>query len=67
LNPHASRHIVVKDHLLRNPREYVVAARILNDSLQTVVRNYGRLEIGDGARVVSDSLEKAKGELRLGR
>lgn len=67
LNPHAPRHILARDHLVRNPREYWVVAKILNDSLTTVIREYGHLEISDGVRFVNDGIEKAKEELGLRR
>jgi hypothetical protein len=65
LNPHAPRHILATDHLRRSPRDYAVVAKILNDSLETVIREYIHLEISDGVRAVSDSIEIASRELNV--
>lgn len=66
LNPHGPRHIIATDHLRRNPREYAVVARMLNDKLETVIREYDHTEIEDGVRTISEGIELAERQLNLG-
>jgi hypothetical protein len=61
---HAFRHITATDHLKRNPKEYVVVAKILNDSLQTVLGQYDHTEMQDGTRALATSIELAEAQLR---
>lgn len=60
LNLHGFRHVTATDHLKRNPREYAVVAKMLNDKLETVIRNYDFTEMQDGVRMLSGSIEEAE-------
>ena len=60
----AFRHIAATDHLKRNPKEYVVVAKILNDSLKTVLDQYDHTEMQDGTRALATSIELAEAQLR---
>jgi len=64
LNIHGFRHVAATDHLKRHPREYAVVAKILNDKLETVIREYDHTEMQDGARTLSSSIEEAESALR---
>lgn len=66
---HSFRHIAATDHLKRNPREYAVVAKMLNDKLETVIREYDHTEQQDGVRILGASVDEAERELReeLGR
>jgi site-specific recombinase XerD len=44
---HSMRHLVTTAWLIEHPRDYVRAAHMLFDSLQTVLRVYGHLETGE--------------------
>lgn len=46
--PHAFRHIVATDYLKRNPGAYQMVAHLLNDTLDTVIREYGHVSPQDG-------------------
>lgn len=46
--PHAFRHIVATDYLKRNPGAYKLVAHLLNDSLDTVIKEYGHVSPQDG-------------------
>ena len=61
---HGVRHIAATDHLRRRPFEYVVVARMLNDSLATVMREYDHTEMQDGVRILGASVDQAEQELR---
>jgi hypothetical protein len=61
---HAFRHIAATDHLKRNPREYAVVAKMLNDKLETVIREYDHTEQQDGVRILGASVDQAERELR---
>lgn len=61
---HSFRHIAATDHLKRNPREYAVVAKMLNDKLETVIREYDHTEQQDGVRILGASVDKAERELR---
>ena len=52
------------DHLKRHPKEYAVVAKILNDKLETVIREYDHTEMQDGARTLNGSIEDAEFALR---
>lgn len=49
--PHAFRHIVATDYLKRMPGAFQLVAHLLNDSLQTVLDNYGHVSAQDGLNV----------------
>jgi hypothetical protein len=61
---HSIRHIAATDHLKRNPREYAVVAKMLNDKLETVIREYDHTEQQDGVRILGVSVDQAEKELR---
>ena len=46
--PHAFRHIIATHYLKRHPGNYPLVAQILHDTLDTVMENYGHLQVGDG-------------------
>lgn len=54
--PHAIRHIVATDYIRNNPDSYVVAADILHDKIETVMRAYAHLRAADGHRVYQEYL-----------
>lgn len=54
--PHAIRHIVATDYIKNNPGSYLVAAHILHDKLETVLRAYAHLKAADGHRVYQEYL-----------
>lgn len=64
--PHAFRHIVATDYLKRNPGAYKLVAHLLNDSLATVIREYGHVSPQDGLELHYKSadleLRRAMGE-----
>ncbi len=62
--PHAFRHIAATDHLKRNPREYSIVAKMLNDSLKTVLDQYDHTEMQDGTRALAVSIDLAEAQLR---
>ena len=64
LNIHGFRHVAATDHLKRHPKEYAVVAKILNDKLETVIREYDHTEMQDGVRTLSSSIEDAELALR---
>jgi hypothetical protein len=64
LNIHGFRHVAATDHLKRHPKEYAVVAKILNDKLETVIREYDHTEMQDGARTLNSSIEEAESALR---
>jgi len=41
----AFRHIIATDHLIRHPGDYLTVAKLLHDTLQTVLNEYGHLSI----------------------
>lgn len=59
----AVRHILATDHLKRNPRDYSKVALMLNDKLETVIREYVHLEASDGTRTIRESIDLADQEL----
>ncbi len=61
---HAIRHIIATDHLKRNPGEYVMVAKILNDSLSTVLKEYDHTGQRDAIRVLGTSIDIAERELK---
>jgi hypothetical protein len=63
LSIHAFRHVPATDHLLRNPGDYLTVAKMLNDKLETVLREYDHTEIQDGIRTLLYSVQKAEAEL----
>lgn len=54
--PHAIRHIVATDYIRNNPGSYIVAADILHDKLETVIKAYAHLKAADGHRVYQEYL-----------
>lgn len=53
--PHAFRHIVATDYLKRSPGAFQLVAHLLNDHLQTVIKEYGHVSPMDGLRVHYDA------------
>lgn len=65
--PHAIRHIVATEYIKNNPGSYMVAAHILHDKLETVIKAYAHLEAADGHRVYTAYLGGLTAEWRKGR
>jgi integrase/transcriptional regulator with XRE-family HTH domain len=63
LHPHAFRHIPATDHLIRFPEDYMTVAKMLNDKLETVLREYNHTEIRNGIRTLQRTIEQAEAEL----
>lgn len=53
--PHAFRHIVASDYLKRFPGAFQLVAHLLNDHLQTVIKEYGHISPMDGLRAHYDA------------
>lgn len=45
---HAFRHIVATDYIKNNPNGFQVAANILHDRLETVMKEYAHIKVADG-------------------
>ena len=45
---HAFRHIVATDYIKNNPNGFQVAASILHDRLETVMKEYAHIKVADG-------------------
>ncbi|MDH6149556.1 MULTISPECIES: site-specific integrase [Paraburkholderia] len=45
--PHAMRHLVATDWLRKHPNDFLTAAMLLHDKLETVLRNYAHLRQDD--------------------
>lgn len=45
--PHAMRHIVASDWLRKHPNDFLTAAQLLHDKLETVLKNYAHLRQDD--------------------
>lgn len=54
--PHAIRHIVATDYIKNNPGSFLVAAHILHDKLETVLKAYAHMKAADGHRVYQEYL-----------
>jgi hypothetical protein len=55
VGPHVIRHIVATDYLKRFPGAYQMVSFLLNDTLQTVLKEYGHLGTCDVRRQVADA------------
>lgn len=55
--PHAIRHIVATDYLKRYPGAYKLVAHLLNDTLETVIKEYGHVSPQDGLELHYKSAE----------
>lgn len=60
---HAIRHLIATDHLKRYPQDYARLAKMLNDNLVTVMREYVHLEASAGTLTIRSSIELAEQEL----
>lgn len=63
LSFHSFRHLPASDHLLRNPGDYLTVAKMLNDKLETVLREYDHSGVQAGVRKLQGSVELAEREL----
>jgi hypothetical protein len=63
LNLHGFRHVAASDHLRRHPKEYTVVAQMLNDKLETVIREYAHTETENAARVLNTNVAEAEAAL----
>ena len=62
--PHTVRHIVATDYIKNNPNGYQIAADILHDRLDTVLKNYAHLKAKDGHKYYQDWLSGVRSEWR---
>lgn len=53
--PHAFRHIVATDYLKRYPGAYQMVSHLLNDHLNTVIKEYGHVSPMDGLQAHYDA------------
>ena len=44
---HAFRHIIATDYIKNNPEGFEIAARVLHDKVETVIKEYGHLKTAD--------------------
>lgn len=58
--PHAMRHIVATAFLKKNPGAFPLVAELLNDTLATVMREYGHLAHNDGFRAYEEAWQPKK-------
>ena len=58
---HAMRHIVATAFLKKNPGAFPLVAELLNDTLDTVMREYGHLAHNDGFRAYEEAWQPKKG------
>lgn len=56
--PHALRHIVATDYIKNNPGSFMIAAHILHDRLETVMKAYAHLKAADGHKVYQEYLKE---------
>jgi integrase len=60
--PHAFRHILATDLLMKNPGHYADAAALLNDTVETVIKNYIHLNnrgMRDSYNKYAEKIEKS--------
>lgn len=62
--PHAVRHIVATDYIKNNPNGFQIAADVLHDKLETVLRHYAHLKAADGHRHYQQYLQGVRGNWR---
>lgn len=65
--PHSFRHVIATDHLRRHPGDYLMVATLLHDKLETVLKNYAHLRVGDGLRILSAGIKEASEQLAAAR
>ena len=58
--PHAMRHIVATDYIKNHPGDYLTAAQILHDTIETVMAEYAHLAAADGLKRSHDYQEELK-------
>lgn len=59
MGPHAIRHLVATDFLMKNPGQYTVIAELLHDKLDTVLRNYAHFKQEASFRAYEEHLATA--------
>lgn len=64
LGPHGVRHIVATDYIKNNPNGFQVAADILHDRLDTVMKHYAHLKAVDGHKFYQEWFAKVRNEWR---
>lgn len=62
--PHSVRHIVATDYIKNNPNGFQVAADILHDRLDTVMKHYAHLKAADGHKFYQEWLAEVRNEWR---
>lgn len=62
--PHSVRHIVATDYIKNNPNGFQVAADVLHDRLQTVMKHYAHLKAADGHKFYREWFAKVRNEWR---
>lgn len=60
--PHSARHIVATDYIRNNPNGFQVAADVLHDKLETVLKHYAHLKAEDGHKHYQTFLATVKKE-----
>lgn len=63
--PHAFRHLVATDWLRRFPTDYLTVANLLNDKIETVIKNYSHLKLDDSFDRYESHIEKMFSEKTL--
>ncbi|WP_145995304.1 site-specific integrase [Macromonas bipunctata] len=58
--PHAVRHIVATDYIKNHPSGFEVAAAVLHDTIQTVLKHYAHLKSADKHKVYQKYLESTE-------
>jgi integrase len=56
--PHTFRHIIATDWIKNHPEGYKIAAEILHDRIETVLKNYSHLETSDWLKHYNDHSNK---------
>ncbi len=62
--PHSVRHIVATDYIKNNPNGFQVAADVLHDRLDTVIKHYAHLKAADGHKFYQEWFAKVRNDWR---
>ena len=62
----AFRHIIATDHLMRHPGDYLSVAKLLHDTLATVLKEYGHLSTEHSLKGLHFDIANFNAELRKG-
>lgn len=58
--PHAVRHIVATDYIKNHPNGFEIAAAVLHDTIETVLKHYAYLKSADSHKFYQSYLESAE-------